>query len=226
MKKGFFVTLEGFEGSGKTTLSQKLHHILLNNGFGAVITKEPGGTLAGDKIRKILLGGESEGLGYKAELLLFAASRSENVRVNIRPALERGLIVISDRYIDSTTAYQGYGRGIDMEIIQYLNHFAVGNVMPDITFFLDVNTEIGLQRSLVLNKLQEMRFEEEFIHKKKVNGKLFLDRVREGYYQIARENPDRIQVIDTNREVHLVLNDIVKILSERLLRKYHKGLTY
>jgi len=221
-KEGFFISLEGFEGSGKTTLSKKLYHIMLRNGFNSVITKEPGGTLAADKIREILLERESEGLGYKAELLLFAASRSENVRVNIQPALENGSIVISDRYFDSTTAYQGYGRGIDMAIIEYLNDFAVGNIIPDITFFLDVDTEIGLHRSTVYSKGKEMRFEDEFIQQKQINGKLFLDRVREGYHQIASQNPDRIQVIDTNRDIDLVLHDMVQILNQRLSRKYGK----
>ena len=221
-KQGFFISLEGFEGSGKTTLSKKLYHIMLRNGFNSVLTKEPGGTLAADKIREILLERESEGLGYKAELLLFAASRTENVRVNIQPALESGSIVISDRYFDSTTAYQGYGRGIDMEIIKYLNDFAVGNIIPDITFFLDVDTEIGLYRSTVYSKGKEMRFEDEFIQQKQINGKLFLDRVREGYYQIASQNPDRIQVIDTNRDINLVLNDMIQILSQRLSKKYRK----
>ncbi|MFW5804085.1 MAG: dTMP kinase [bacterium] len=221
-KKGFFISLEGFEGSGKTTLSKKLYHIMLRNGFNSLLTKEPGGTIVADKIREILLERESEGLGYKAELLLFAASRSENVRVNILPALESGSIVISDRYFDSTTAYQGYGRGIDMEIIKYLNCFAVGNIIPDITFFLDVDTEIGLYRSTVYSKGKEMRFEDEFIQQKQIKGKLFLDRVREGYYQIASQNPDRIQVIDTNRNVDLVFNDIIQILNQRLSQKYHK----
>ena len=221
-KQGFFISLEGFEGSGKTTLSKKLYHIMLRSGFNSVLTKEPGGTLAADRIREILLERESEGLGYKAELLLFAASRTENVRVNIQPALESGSIVISDRYFDSTTAYQGYGRGIGIEIIEYLNDFAVGNIIPDITFFLDVDTEIGLHRSTVYSKGKEMRFEDEFIQQKQINGKLFLDRVREGYCQIASQNPDRIQVIDTNRDINLVLNDMIQILSQRLSKKYRK----
>ncbi|MGD9551641.1 MAG: dTMP kinase [Candidatus Caldatribacteriota bacterium] len=224
MKKGFFITLEGFEGSGKTTLAKMLHHIFLKNGFNALLTKEPGGTLVGDKIRKILLERESEGLGYKAELLLFAASRAENVRINIRPALEKGLIVISDRYFDSTTAYQGFGRGINMDIIEYLNKFAVEEVIPDLTFFLDVDAEIGLKRATAFGKGTELRFEDEFLQKKEVNGKLFLNRVRDGYYQIAKQNPERIKIIDTNRDISLVLNDIIKVLATRLSKKFNKEL--
>ena len=225
MKKGYFITLEGFEGSGKTTVAQKLYHIILKNGFDVLLTKEPGGTLAGDKIREILLEKESEGLGYKAELLLFAASRSENVRVNIKPALERGSMVISDRYFDSTTAYQGFGRGINMETIAYLNHFVVGDFIPDITFFLDVDTIVGLQRSTVFSQGKEMRFEDEFRQKKQINGQLFLERVRDGYHQIARKNPERIQVIDTNREICLVLEDIVAALNRRLSQKFSRQIS-
>ncbi|MFW6130456.1 MAG: dTMP kinase, partial [Atribacterota bacterium] len=140
----------------------------------------------------------------------------------IRPALESGHIVISDRFFDSTTAYQGFGRGIDMKIIEFLNSFAVENIIPDITFFLDVDTEIGLQRSTLFNKGKEMRFEDEFIRKKEINGKLFLDRVRDGYHQIARENPDRIRVINTNRDIHLVLNDIVNRLNQQLPQKFNR----
>jgi dTMP kinase len=221
-KKGFFITFEGFEGSGKTTVSKKLYHILLKNGFNSVMTKEPGGTLIADKIREILLERENKGLGYKAELLLFAASRSENIRVNIKPALEDGLIVICDRFFDSTTAYQGFGRGIDMKIIQYLNDFAVEDIIRDITFFLDVDTEVGLHRSTLYSQGKEMRFEDEFIQQKQINGKLFLDRVRDGYHQIARKNPDRIRIIDTNRELEFVMSCIIKILNQRLSEKYNK----
>jgi dTMP kinase len=224
MSKGYFISLEGFEGSGKTTVARKLYHIILKNGFNTILTKEPGGTLAGDKIREILLERESEGLGYKAELLLFAASRSENVRVNIYPALEKGFIVISDRYFDSTTVYQGFGRGIDRKVIAYLNHFAVEDVIPDVTFFLDVDTEIGLQRSTDFNKGKEMRFEDEFIQKKQIEGKLFLDRIRDGYYQIARKNNERIQVINANRDIYLVVDDIIKILNQRLSQKFNKDI--
>ncbi len=153
---------------------------------------------------------------------MFAASRSENIRVNIKPALEDGLIVICDRFFDSTTAYQGFGRGIDMKIIQYLNDFAVEDIVPDITFFLDVDTEVGLHRSTLYSQGKEMRFEDEFIQQKQINGKLFLDRVRDGYHQIARKNPDRIRIIDTNRELEFVMSCIIKILNQRLSEKYNK----
>jgi dTMP kinase len=222
MKKGFFITLEGFEGSGKTTVAKRLYQIFLKNGFDTLLTKEPGGTLVGDKIRKILLERESEGLGYKAELLLFAASRAENVRINIKPALEKNLMVICDRYFDSTTAYQGFGRGIDMSAISYLNSFAIEGIIPDLTIFLDVDTEIGLKRATMLSNNSELRFEDEFLKKKEVNGKLFLARVRDGYCQIARQYPERIKIIDANQDISMVIKDIIEIINPKLAQKFKK----
>ena len=222
MKKGLFITFEGFEGSGKSTHAYKLYQILSKQGFGVILTKEPGGTPTGDKIREILLERQSAGLDYKAELLLFAASRSENVRKRIRPALDEGKIVISDRFFDSTTAYQGYGRDIQMNHIHYLNQFAIEDVLPDITFFLDVDSKIGLERSKMFNKGKEMRFEDEFLNEKYIEGKLFLDRVRDGYYHIAREEQGRIKIINANRKINVILHDIIEQLNVLLLKKYHK----
>ncbi len=224
MNNNFFITLEGFEGSGKTTLAKILYQILMNNDFKTVLAKEPGGTLVGDKIRKIVLERGNEGLGYKAELLLFAASRAENIRVNIKPSLEKGFIVVCDRYFDSTTAYQGYGRGIDMNVIDYLNNFAVEDVIPDLTIFLDVDTEIGLKRATMLNTNLELRFEDEFLQKKEVDGELFLERVRDGYYQIAKQNPERIQIVDANRDISLLTDEIVEILNNKLSQKFNKNI--
>lgn len=224
MKEGFFITLEGFEGSGKTTLAKIIYKTLLENGLNTVLAKEPGGTVIGDKIRKILLERGNEGLGYKAELLLFTASRAENVRINIKPSLEKGLIVICDRYFDSTTAYQGFGRGIDMSVIDYFNNFAVEDIIPNLTLFLDVDTEIGLKRATMFHKNLELRFEDEFIQKKEVNGKLFLERVRDGYYQIARQNPERIKIIDANRDISMLTEDIIEILNLKLSEKFKRDI--
>jgi len=122
MIKGLFVTFEGLEGCGKSTQVKMLFHFLNKKGIPVRVTKEPGGTKIGDEIRKILLDQKNNGMDYKAEMLLFLASRSENVRLNIIPALEKGETVLSDRFFDSTTAYQGYGRGIDIDTINNLNH--------------------------------------------------------------------------------------------------------
>ena len=133
MKQGLFITFEGLEGCGKSTQVKKLFQSLKKRNIPILLTKEPGGTKIGDKIRKILLDKKNNGMDYKAEMLLFLASRSENVRLNIIPALEEGKIVISDRFFDSTTAYQGYGRGIDINTIRQLNHLVVEEAIPDLT---------------------------------------------------------------------------------------------
>ena len=184
-----------------------------------MVTKEPGGTKIGDEIRKILLDQKNNGMDYKAEMLLFLASRSENVRLNIIPALEKGETVLSDRFFDSTTAYQGYGRGIDIDTINNLNHLVVGKAVPDLTFILDIEPNIGLKRSTSFSDSREIRFEEEFISKKIINGKLFLDRVRDGYYQIAKDNAKRIKLINANRSKEEIFHDIIRIVNEKISEK-------
>jgi len=134
MKNWLFITFEGLEGCGKSTQAKMLYDFLIKQGILSIYTKEPGGTKIGDKIRKILLDQKNEGMDYKTEMLLFLASRAENVRLVILPALEKGKVVISDRFYDSTTAYQGYGRGIDLKIIKHLNGLVVGKAIPDLTF--------------------------------------------------------------------------------------------
>jgi len=219
MIKGLFVTFEGLEGCGKSTQVKMFFHFLSKKGIPVMVTKEPGGTKIGDEIRKILLDQKNNGMDYKAEMLLFLASRSENVRLNIIPALEKGETVLSDRFFDSTTAYQGYGRGIDIDTINNLNHLVVGKAVPDLTFILDIEPNIGLKRSTSFSDSREIRFEEEFISKKIINGKLFLDRVRDGYYQIAKDNAKRIKLINANRSKEEIFHDIIRIVNEKISEK-------
>ena len=219
MIKGLFVTFEGLEGCGKSTQVKMFFHFLNKKGIPVMETKEPGGTKIGDEIRKILLDQKNNGMDYKAEMLLFLASRSENVRLNIIPALKKGETVLSDRFFDSTTAYQGYGRGIDIDTINNLNHLVVGKAVPDLTFILDIEPNIGLKRSTSFSDSREIRFEEEFISKKIINGKLFLDRVRDGYYQIAKDNAKRIKLINANRSKEEIFHDIIRIVNEKISEK-------
>jgi len=216
MKQGLFITFEGLEGCGKSTQVKKLFQSLKKRNIPILITKEPGGTKIGDKIRKILLDKKNNGMDYKAEMLLFLASRSENVRLNIIPALEEGKIVISDRFFDSTTAYQGYGRGIDIDTIRQLNHLVVEEAIPDLTIILDIEPGIGLKRSASFSDESEMRFEEEFIEKKIIHGKLFLDRVKDGYHKIAKNNSNRIKVIDANRSEDEIFEDVIRIVNKKI----------
>lgn len=216
MKKGLFITFEGLEGCGKTTQAKMLFDFLIKQKIPSIYTKEPGGTKIGDKIRKILLDQKNDGMDYKTEMLLFLASRAENVRLIILPALEEGKVVISDRFYDSTTAYQGCGRGIDLEIIKNLNSLVVGKAIPDLTFILDIDPYEGLRRSASFGNSSEMRFEEEFISKKIIGGKLFLERVRQGYYQLSREESERIKIIDANRNKEDIYNEIVEIVKRKM----------
>ncbi|HDK26146.1 MAG TPA: dTMP kinase [Candidatus Atribacteria bacterium] len=215
MKKGIFITFEGLEGCGKTTQAKMLYNYLNKKGISSVFTKEPGGTKIGQRIRKILLDQKNEGMDYKTEMLLFLASRAENVRLVILPALGEGKIVISDRFCDSTTVYQGYGRGINLKIINYLNNLVIGKAIPDITFFLDIEPQEGLKRSTSFSNSREIRFEEEFINKKIIDGQLFLERVRDGYYQLLQEE-ERIRIINANRSKEEIFEEIVGIVNERI----------
>jgi len=174
----------------------------------SIYTKEPGGTKIGDKIRKILLDQKNYGMDYKTEMLLFLASRAENVRLIILPALEKGKVVISDRFYDST--------GIDLKIIEHLNSLVVGKAVPDLTFILDIDPYEGLRRSTSFGNSHEMRFEEEFINKKTIEGKLFLERVRHGYYQLSQEETSRIKIIDANRNKEDIFEEIVKTVKRKI----------
>ena len=216
MKKGLFITFEGLEGCGKTTQAKMLFEFLIKQRIPSIYTKEPGGTKIGDKIRKILLDQKNDDMDYKTEMLLFLASRAENVRLIILPALEEGKVVVSDRFYDSTTAYQGYGRGIDLEITKNLNSLVVGKAIPDLTFILDIDPYEGLRRSASFGNSREMRFEEEFINKKIIGGKLFLERVRHGYYQLSHEEKGRIKIIDANRNKEDIFEEIVKIVNKKI----------
>jgi len=220
MKKGLFITFEGLEGCGKTTQAKMLFDFLIKQKIPSIYTKEPGGTKIGDKIRKILLDQKNDGMDYKSEMLLFLASRAENVRLIILPALEEGKVVISDRFYDSTTTYQGYGRGIDLKIIKHLNNLVVGKAIPDLTFILDIDPYEGLRRSASFGNSHEMRFEEEFLNKKIIEGKLFLERVRHGYYQLSREETGRIKIIDANRNKEDIFEEIVKIVNKKISHIY------
>ena len=215
MKKGLLITFEGLEGCGKTTQAKMIYDFLIKQKIPSIYTKEPGGTKIGDKIRKILLDQKNDGMDYKTEMLLFLASRAENVRLIILPALEEGKVVISDRFYDSTTAYQGYGRGIDLKNIKHLNSLVVGKAIPDLTFVLDIDPYEGLRRSASFGNSREMRFEEEFINKKIIGGKLFLERVRQGYDQLSRKETGRIKMINANRKKEDIFEEIIKIVKRK-----------
>jgi dTMP kinase len=210
MAAGIFITLEGVEGSGKTTQAAILADELRRRGRRVTLTHEPGGTRAGEAIRAIFLD-PAVSLGVASELLLVLADRAQHVREKLRPALEAGEIVISDRYSDSTIAYQGHGRGFDLKLVDELNRLASDGIRPALTIVLDCPVEIGLVRTRARARGDVRgydRFEGEQVD--------FHRRVREGFMTIARAEPDRVTVIDSTRELAAVSTEIL-IAVERLV---------
>jgi dTMP kinase len=199
---GFFVTLEGPEGSGKSTQSRMLAEHLESLGEDVLHTREPGGTAIGDQIREILHSLANTAMAPRAELLLYNAARAQIVAEVIRPALEAGRIVLSDRYADSTIAYQGYGRQLDLELVKRITEFATGGLKPDLTFFIDVTVDEGLQR----RKDGHSRGEE--WNRMDSLSREFYDRVRAGYLEMMREEPERWVYIDGSKGIETVQDEL------------------
>jgi dTMP kinase len=211
MPRGAFITFEGSEGCGKSTQVLRLAARLEQAGVRTLITREPGGTAIGEKIRDLLqFAPESFAMTPEAELLLFEASRAQLVRETIAPALEQGTVVISDRFFDSTTVYQGVARKLSPEIVETLNAFAIGSARPDVTFILDVNIETARQR--ILRRVRPVdvkdRMEQEPIE--------FYERVCQGYRELTKAEPNRILVIDGNQSPEAIEREIWNILTNRL----------
>lgn len=213
MTSGLFITLEGVEGSGKTTQAGLLAEALRQSGRRATVTHEPGATHAGKAIRAIFLD-PAVSLNVAAELLLVLADRAQHVQEELKPALARGEFVISDRYSDSTVAYQGYGRGFDLKLLAELNRLASDSVTPDLTIVLDCPVEIGLARTRARQNrgpqgLDRFEGEQAEFHRK----------VREGFLAIARAEPDRVKVVDSARELKAVSADIRRTVEELIARR-------
>jgi dTMP kinase len=203
-----FITLEGPEGCGKSTQAKKLKNYLENQGHSVLLTIEPGGTQVGKKIRELLLDPESV-LDDTTEVYLFAADRSEHVSKIIKPALSDGKIAISDRYIDSTLAYQIGGRGLPEDLVRYINMISSQGLLPDLTIVLDVSPEIGLKRA---TENGTDRFEQEKV--------AFHDRVRAKYLQIAESEPGRVKVVKTDKiGIDEVQDKIRQIIDQVVAKK-------
>ena len=206
MPQGRFVSFEGIEGCGKTTQIALLSEYLKTHSIAHTITREPGGTAVGEGIRKVLLNSETIRLTAASELLLFYASRSQNIQEKIKPALERNEIVICDRYYHASMAYQGYGRGIPLDFIRKLTDLVCDPYRPDLTFLLDIEPEIGLARARTRNHGRienEDRFEAEDLE--------FYNRVREGYLELASED-ERIQLLYADRSIETVHRHVLTLL--------------
>lgn len=205
MNKGIFITFEGIEASGKSTQADMLYRYLKERGYNTIITREPGGTLLGKKIRDILLSPTDESFPEIAEILLYEADRNIHIQNVIKPNLERGFIVISDRFYDSTVAYQHFGRGLPLDTVDFLNSIASQGIKPDITFLLDIEVETAFER--LKNKGRMDRIESQGID--------FHKRVREGFLSIAKANSDRFIVLDANRPIQHIFSSVVSVLFER-----------
>jgi dTMP kinase len=208
--QGVFITLEGIEGSGKTTQAELVRELLLENGFEVVLTREPGGSPIGEKIRGILLDPANAGMVPLAELFLYEASRTQHVEETIRPAIESGKCVICDRFYDASTAYQGYGREIGAKTVVELNLVATGSLNPDLTIVLDLPVRDGLRRlGQDLDRIEGETIE-------------FHEEVRKGYIKIAANDPERVKVVDAKgspQETFARVRTIVEgLLSQKEVR--------
>ncbi|MDF1594005.1 MAG: dTMP kinase [Desulfobacterales bacterium] len=206
-----FITFEGIEGSGKTTQVKHVAGFLRKKGHECVITREPGGTPIGQKIRAILLDPASKGMSPLAELLLYTADRVQHVKELLGPSLAAGKTVLCDRYFDATLVYQGYARGLDVELIEQLHKLLLAGLRPDITFLLDLPPETGLSRAWAQinngNRTgRESRFEKEALS--------FHEKVRSGYLTLARKEPERFRIIDAGRDVDDVQQEILKVFAQ------------
>lgn len=208
MKQGLFITLEGPEGSGKSTVIKLIEEYLKDKNIEFISTREPGGIEISEQIREIILNKNNTAMDSRTEALLYAAARRQHLVERVIPALEENKVVICDRFVDSSLAYQGYARGIGMDQVMEINRFAIDKYMPDLTIYLDIDPRLGLER-ISKNKDRE-------VNRLDLEKLDFHKRVREGYMILLKENPDRIKLIDASRGILEVFEDIKKLLKNIL----------
>ena len=212
MRKGYFITIEGIDGSGKSTQAKLLHQYLQEQGYRALLTREPGGTDLAEEIRRVILTPGKEELDPMAEILLYAASRAQHVNGLIRPALESGAIVISERFIHSSLAYQGYGLGRDLDLILEINRLAIGDLRPDLTFLLDATPETSGERVRSRSQVNGNGYD-----RIEMRGLSFQERVRAGFLRLAEEDR-RILVIKTaGKSIEAVFEELKELVNRSLI---------
>jgi len=200
--KGVLITVEGIDGAGKTTVCNRLYEYMMEKGYNVELIREPGGTQIGERIRGILLDKNSLNMNRITELLLYIASRAQLVSEKVMPLLMKDYIVICDRFIDSTYAYQGYARGFSFEMLQYLNNLSLQGISPDLTIFLDIKPEIALLRK----KGNEDRFELEDLE--------FHQKVYRGYKELEMLFPERIKRVDAERSLEEIVVDVISLVED------------
>ena len=198
MEKGIFITVEGTDGSGKTTQIKKMEAYLKDKGYDVILLREPGSTRISEKIRSLILDPENTEMGDTTELLLYAAARAQLISEIIKPSVEAGKVVICDRFIDSSLAYQGYGRGINLDTIIDINRVAIDGTMPDLTIFFDISPEIALERRKAATSTDRIEKEKMDFHMK----------VYYGYKSLAAKHPQRIKTVDSTRGIEEIFDDV------------------
>lgn len=206
--EGLFISLEGGDGSGKTTVMQELGRVLEEHGVSYIATREPGGIEIAEKIREIILNPKHTTMDARTEALLYAAARSQHLAEKVEPALKQGTCILCDRFVDSSLAYQGYARGLGIEEVMNINSFAINGRFPNITFYLDIEPELGLNRIAAGQGREVNRLDMESLQ--------FHQKVREGYLIVANMYPERIKVIDASRTKDEVAAEIRHQLSKAL----------
>jgi len=210
---GWFITFEGVEGSGKTTQIRLAGEFLREKGFPVFMTQEPGGTPLGERIREILLNRGGFDISGEAEVFLFAAARAQHADAVIRPALEKGQVILCDRFSDATIAYQAYGRGLPLEAVREICRFASRGLSPRLTLLFDLPVEKGLERAFLRIAGREERSREDRFERENLD---FHRRIREGYLTIAREEPDRVKIVNASRDIESTRLEVRAILSSFL----------
>ncbi|ASN03763.1 dTMP kinase [Virgibacillus necropolis] len=211
---GYFITLEGGEGAGKTSVLQLLEQTLLEKGFDVLATREPGGIEIAEKIRHIILDPVHTAMDSRTEALLYAAARRQHLMEKVLPALEQGKIVLCDRFIDSSLAYQGYARGLGIDEVFAINQFAIQNCMPDLTLFFDIEPKKGLERIIANKDREKNRLDLEELH--------FHEQVYKAYHLLVKKFPKRIQIIDAEQSLEQVNIQVMKKIERFIQFKDYK----
>lgn len=208
MAKGTMIVCDGSNGAGKSTILKAIELHLKAAGRDSMMTREPGGTPIGEKIREILLSAKNLEMTGVAELLLFAAARAQHVAEKILPAIEAGKVVVSDRFDSATVSFQHFGRGLPLDLIRQVNRFAINDFKPDVTIILDLDPVVGLQRITSRGDTGLDRMEQESLD--------FLNKARNGYLEQAKQDPDHFIVIDASQPLEAVISDVIKVVDRTI----------